>query len=92
MITDVYTAIEQVPGTLEARENMAGIVKTYVEELAADPNAPDNVLMDIAVQNTRLSDLYGGLGIAKPWRYRNLLGAASGSGKSAGSIAGTQSR
>ncbi len=64
MITDVYTAIEQVPGTLEARENMAGIVKTYVEELAADPNAPDNVLMDIAVQNTRLSDVYGGLGIA----------------------------
>ena len=64
MITDVYSAIEQVPGSLEARENMAGIVKTYVEELAADPNAPDNVLMDIAVQNTRLSDVYGGLGIA----------------------------
>lgn len=64
MITDVYTAIEQVPGTLEARENMAGIVRAYVDELAADPNAPDNVLMDIAVQNTRLSDVYGGLGIA----------------------------
>lgn len=64
MITDVYGAVEQVPGTLEARENMAEIVKSYVEELAADPNAPDNVLMDIAVQNTRLSDVYGGLGIA----------------------------
>jgi len=64
MMTDVYGAMDQVPGTLEARENMAGIVKTYVEELAADPNAPDNVLMDVAVQNTRLSDIFGGLGIA----------------------------
>ena len=64
MITDVYDAIEHIPGTLEARENLAGIVKTYVDELAADPNAPDNVLMDVAVQNTRLSDLYGGLGVA----------------------------
>lgn len=64
VITDVYDAIEHVPGTLEARENLAGIVKTYVDELAADPNAPDDVLMDIAIQNTRLSDLYGGVGVA----------------------------
>lgn len=64
VITDVYDAIEHIPGTLEARENLAGIIKTYVEELAADPNAPDDVLMDVAVQNTRLSDLYGGLGVA----------------------------
>ena len=53
-----------IPGSLEARENLAGIVKDYVDELAADPNAPDDVLMDVAVQNTRLSDLYGGLGVA----------------------------
>ena len=64
VITDVYDAIEHVPGTLEARENLAGIVKDYVDELAADPNAPDDVLMDVAIQNTRLSDLYGGLGVA----------------------------
>ncbi|MGB2178728.1 MAG: protein kinase domain-containing protein [Hyphomonas sp.] len=63
-ITDVYDAIEHIPGSLEARENLAGIVKDYVDELAADPNAPDDVLMDVAVQNTRLSDLYGGLGVA----------------------------
>lgn len=64
MIVDVYDAIEHIPGTLEVRQNLAGIVKDYVEELAADPNAPDNVLMDVAIQNTRLSDLYGGLGVA----------------------------
>lgn len=64
VITDVYDAIEHVPGTLEARENLAGIVKDYVDQLAADPNAPDDVLMDVAIQNTRLSDLYGGLGVA----------------------------
>ena len=64
VIIDVYDAIEQIPGTLEARQNLAGIVKDYVEELAADPNAPDDVLLDIAIQNTRLSDLYGGLGVA----------------------------
>ena len=64
VITDVYDTIDNIPGTLEARQNLAGIIKTYVEELAADPNAPDDVLMDVAVQNTRLSDLYGGLGVA----------------------------
>lgn len=64
MIVDVYDAIEHIPGTLEVRQNLAGIVKEYVEELASDPNAPDNVLMDVAIQNTRLSDLYGGLGVA----------------------------
>ena len=63
-ITDVYDAIEHIPGSLEARENLASIVKDYVDELAADPHAPDDVLMDVAVQNTRLSDLYGGLGVA----------------------------
>ncbi len=64
MITDVYDAIEHIPGTLEVRENLAGIVKTYIDGLASDPNAPDNVLLDVAIQNTRLSDLYGGLGVA----------------------------
>lgn len=64
VIVDVYDAIEQIPGTLEARQNLAGIVKDYVAELASDPNAPDDVLLDVAIQNTRLSDLYGGLGVA----------------------------
>lgn len=64
VIIDVYDAIEQIPGTLEARQNLAGIVRDYVAELATDPNAPDDVLLDIAIQNTRLSDLYGGLGVA----------------------------
>jgi eukaryotic-like serine/threonine-protein kinase len=64
VITDVYDAIEHIPGSLEARENLASIVKDYVDELAADPHAPDDVLMDVAIQNTRLSDLYGGLGVA----------------------------
>ncbi|GAB5458222.1 MAG: hypothetical protein Hens3KO_12520 [Henriciella sp.] len=64
MITDVYDAIQHIPGTLEARQNLAGIVTEYVDELAADPYAPNDVLMDVAVQNTRLSDLYGGLGVA----------------------------
>lgn len=64
VIIDVYDAIEQIPGTLEARQNLAGIVKDYVAELASDPNAPDDVLLDVAIQNTRLSDLYGGLGVA----------------------------
>lgn len=64
MIVDVYDAIEHLPGSLDARENLAAIVKDYVGELASDPNAPVDVLMDVAVQNTRLSDLYGGLGVS----------------------------
>lgn len=79
VIIDVYDAIEQIPGTLEARQNLAGIVKDYVAELASDPNAPDDVLLDVAIQNTRLSDLYGGLGVANfgdtETSYRLLLEA-----------------
>ncbi len=64
MIFDVYDQIDQVPGTLEARKQMAAIVRDYVGVLAQDTDAPTDILLDSAVMNTRLSDLYGGLGVA----------------------------
>jgi len=64
LIFDVYDSFDNVAGTLEPRKSLANLIRTYVDELAKDPNAPDDVLYDIGVQKLRLSDLYGGIGIA----------------------------
>lgn len=64
LIFETYDEFAEVSGTLEPRRNLAGLVSTYVDELAADKNAPDDVLYDVGQINSRLADLYGGLGMA----------------------------
>ncbi len=64
LIFDVYDSFDNVAGTLEPRKSLANLVRAYVDELAKDPNAPDDILYDIGVQKLRLADLYGGIGIA----------------------------
>lgn len=64
LIFETYDAFSEVSGTLEPRRNLAGLVSAYIDELAADKNAPDDVLFDIGQINSRLADLYGGLGMA----------------------------
>lgn len=61
---DVYDLMKDVQGTLNAREALAAVGVEYVDKLAQDPYAPDDILLDLGVQYTRLSDLYGGIGIA----------------------------
>ncbi len=61
---DVYDLMKDVQGTLNAREALAATGVDYLDKLAQDPYAPDDVLLDLGVQYTRLSDLYGGVGIA----------------------------
>jgi len=64
MVFDIYDEVALLGGSLEVREKMADVLKAYVDELADDRFAPDDILMDVAVQYNRLSDLYGGIGIA----------------------------
>ena len=61
---DVYDQMKDVQGTLNAREALAEVGVEYLDKLAQDPYAPDDILLDLGVQYTRLSDLYGGVGIA----------------------------
>ncbi|NHK28065.1 serine/threonine protein kinase [Parvularcula flava] len=64
MVFDIYDEISLISGTLDVRGKMADVLKSYVDELAGDRFAPDDILMDVAVQYNRLSDLYGGVGIS----------------------------
>jgi len=64
LIFDVYDSFDNVAGTLEPRKSLAELIRAYVDDLAQDPNAPDDVLYDIGVLKLRLSDLYGGIGMA----------------------------
>lgn len=64
LVFDVYDAFTNVSGTLEPRRDLADLVSGYVDTLAADPQAPDDVLFDTGVLSARLADLYGGIGLA----------------------------
>ena len=64
VIFDVYDDVAKVSGTLEPRRRMADIVDTYVRTLAEDAHAPRDIQFDIGSLSMRLSDLYGGLGLA----------------------------
>lgn len=64
LVFDVYDSFAEISGTLEPRGELADLVHTYVSVLAADREAPDDVLMDVAVMSARLGDLYGGVGLS----------------------------
>lgn len=64
MFYDVYDKLADVQGTLAARETLASVGVAYLDELASDPIADADLLLDMGKQYSRLSDVYGGLGIA----------------------------
>lgn len=64
LVFDVYDSFENVAGTLEPRKSLADLVQNYVAALALDANAPEDVLFEIGAIQFRLSDLYGGVGVA----------------------------
>lgn len=59
-----YDRIAQVPGTLQARQELAEILKDYNDVLASDRYAPGDVRLDVGRQYIRLSEIYGGFGVA----------------------------
>ena len=64
LIFDAYDEFAKVEGTLEARTTLANLVSDYVDALAADPYAPSDILYDVGTMGNRLSNIYGGLGLA----------------------------
>lgn len=64
LIFDTYDDFSDIAGTLEARRELVSLVDAYVTRLATDNYAPEDVLFDVGVMNKRLSDLYGGVGVA----------------------------
>ncbi|WP_143435251.1 serine/threonine-protein kinase, partial [Henriciella aquimarina] len=64
LIFDVYDSFEEVAGTLEPRRALAGLVRDYIDDLALDETAPEDVLFEVGTMQLRLSNLYGGVGIA----------------------------
>ncbi len=64
LVFEAYDDFAEVSGTLEPRRNLAGLLTTYVGQLAEDEYAPNDVLFDIGQMNSRLADIYGGLGMA----------------------------
>ena len=64
VLYDVYDQMAGVQGTLPAREQLAQTGVAFLDELAADPSAPDDLLLDIGSHYARLYDLYAGLGLA----------------------------
>jgi len=64
MLYEVYDQLADVQGTLAVRETLAGRGVEYLDELSDDPVAADDLLLDLGRQYSRLSDVYGGLGLA----------------------------
>ncbi|MEM9570738.1 MAG: serine/threonine-protein kinase [Pseudomonadota bacterium] len=64
LLFEAYDEFAQVSGTLEPRQNLADLLTGYVAQLAEDDQAPDDVLFDVGQFNSRLADIYGGLGMA----------------------------
>lgn len=64
LIFDVYDSVDDVAGTLEPRKELADLIRIYTDKLASDPYAPTDILLDIGILKLRLSDIYGGVGIA----------------------------
>ena len=64
LIFDTYDEFAKVEGTLEPRQSLVNLVGDYVDALAADPYAPSDILYDVGTMSHRLSNIYGGLGMA----------------------------
>lgn len=64
VLYDVYDQMSGVQGTLPAREKLAETGVRFLDELATDPGAPEDLLLDIGSHYSRLYDLYAGLGVA----------------------------
>ena len=64
LIFDTYDEFAKVSGTLEPRTKLANLVSDYVDALAADSYAPTDIMFDVGTMSHRLSNIYGGLGIA----------------------------
>ncbi|MFN3211904.1 MAG: protein kinase domain-containing protein [Henriciella sp.] len=64
LVFEAYDEFAEVSGTLKPRQKLADLLSEYVAQLAEDEHAPDDVLFDVGQLNSRLADMYGGLGMS----------------------------
>lgn len=71
LLFDVYDEVSRVPGSTVAREKLARTGLTYIEALAADPNAPPNVRVEAGRGYLRIAQVVGGGLSAQLGRYED---------------------
>ncbi len=78
---EVYDELAAVQGTLPVRTNLARVGVDYLDQLNVGSLDPDQLLLDLGTQYTRLADVHSGLGIAnigEPKTGKTLLLKAEG--------------
>ena len=63
ILFDIYPDLTKITGAFEIRQNLANVLRDFTADLADDPFASDEILLDVGVSKTQLADLYGGIGI-----------------------------
>lgn len=71
MLFDVFDEVSNVSGTTTAREMLARTSLTYLEALAADPNAPVDVRVEAGLGFLRLAQVVGGGQASELGRYQD---------------------
>ena len=59
LIFDVYDSIQYLPGSLAARQKVAGIAREYLDRLAAGGTPDDALRLELATAYRKLGDLEG---------------------------------
>jgi len=63
ILFDIYPDLTKITGAFEIRQNLINVIRDFTADLADDPFASDEILLDVGVSKTQLADLYGGIGI-----------------------------
>lgn len=74
LLTDVFGAVSRVPGATLAREKLAEVAVTYLDALAAVPDAPTELIAEAGRGYVRLADVVGGAQHATLGRYQDANG------------------
>ncbi|MEZ6023709.1 MAG: hypothetical protein R3C16_09940 [Hyphomonadaceae bacterium] len=69
MLFEAYDEVSVLPGATNARETLARTGLDYLEALAADPDAPQDVRLEAGLGFLRLSRVVGGGDVAELGRY-----------------------
>lgn len=60
MMNDIYDKLYRVPGTAEASIELIAAAQIYLDELAAETKAPDDIKLEVAIGYTKLGTMLAG--------------------------------
>jgi len=63
ILFDIYPELSKITGAFDVRQNLANVLRDFTADLANDPFASDEILLDVGISKTELADIYGGIGI-----------------------------